>query len=207
MPSLFVKLFGAGQFRGLTKKIRKLVKGLPSGTITPIEVECIRASASDFYHAKFNRIAGFSHSIENSLEKLWYPKRVADRKLQRRLKQMEQAEEESRLRRERGEPPEQRTMFSLKTIEPEWYLAMTNNFTDSIRKIDRKLQGRILDALGKISKSPDKPIGNTLKPLTGDMKGFWRYRIGDYRLIYQPDETKHHIYLLSFAPRGSAYST
>jgi hypothetical protein len=48
--------------------------------------------------------------------------------------------------------------------------------------IDRKLQGRILEALVEITKNPTEVRGDTVKPLTGDLKGFWRYRVGDYRI-------------------------
>jgi len=89
--------------------------------------------------------------------------------------------------------------------EPEWYIGLTGDFNKAIGKIDKKLQGRILQALGNIVKAPLVSVGNTVKPLTGNKKGLWRYRIGDFRLIYQPDQASKHILLLSVLPRGSAY--
>lgn len=54
--------------------------------------------------------------------------------------------------------------------EPDWYLGMSNEFTKAIRGIDRKLQGRILEAISYISSKPTSPRGNTVKPLTGDLR-------------------------------------
>jgi mRNA-degrading endonuclease RelE of RelBE toxin-antitoxin system len=44
-----------------------------------------------------------------------------------------------------------------------------------------------------------------VRPLSGDMSGFWRYRIGEFRLVDYPDEVTHRITLYDFASRGSVY--
>ena len=77
--------------------------------------------------------------------------------------------------------------------------------TDAISKIDKNLRARILEALAKISTAPVTPVGNTINPLLKNKKGMWRYRIGDYRLIYQPNENTKHILLLTFTARANAY--
>ena len=89
--------------------------------------------------------------------------------------------------------------------EPDWYLGMSNEFTKAIRGIDRKLQGRILEAISYISRRPTSSKGDTVKPLSGDSKGLWRYRIGDYRLVYYPDNVGKRVVLVTFASRGSVY--
>ena len=71
--------------------------------------------------------------------------------------------------------------------------------------VDRKIQGRILAAISDLSEAPLTPHGDTVKPLGGEMKGLWRYRVGDYRLVYQPREPLHIVVLLLFAARGDAY--
>ncbi len=88
----------------------------------------------------------------------------------------------------------------------EWLVAMSEEFIRAIRKIDRKLQGRILEAISSICREPLTAKGNTVKPLTGERRGLWRYRIGNFRLIYQPDSATHQVVLLSFASRGKAYN-
>jgi len=96
--------------------------------------------------------------------------------------------------------------FSRKKIsQRDWSLKITENFMSSIKKIDRKLEGRILEAIIQLSGHPTTPQGDTIKPLTADKKGYWRYRIGDYRLIYLPVDKLREILLISFGSRGSAY--
>ena len=90
--------------------------------------------------------------------------------------------------------------------EPDWYLGISDEFTKAIQGIDRKLQGRILEAINYISRNPTSPKGDTVKPLTADLKGLWRYRIGDYRLLYFPDNRSKRIVLVTFTSRGSAYA-
>ena len=95
--------------------------------------------------------------------------------------------------------------YSIKWKEPKWYFGMTDEFIKSIRKVDRKTQGRILEAIKLICENPMELKGNTNKPLSGSMNGLWRYRIGNFRLIFQPDSSSKNIILLSFSDRGSAY--
>jgi addiction module RelE/StbE family toxin len=90
--------------------------------------------------------------------------------------------------------------------EPEWYLGMSDEFTKAIPRVDRKLQGRVLEAISHISREPTSPRGNTVKPLTGDLKGLWRYRIGDYRIVYFADSKSRRIVLIALASRGSVYA-
>jgi len=90
-------------------------------------------------------------------------------------------------------------------VEKNWGFKITKDFMNSIKKVDKNLQGRILEAITKITLSPKTIMGDTIKPLTGDLEGYWRYRIGDYRLIYKPVEKWSEILLVSFSSRGSVY--
>lgn len=87
----------------------------------------------------------------------------------------------------------------------DWYIGITDQFRKDIQKIDRKLQGRILQAISLIAKEPVTSKGNTIRPLTSDLKGCWRYRIGDYRIIYSPDAKDRLVTLIAFSSRGEAY--
>jgi len=57
----------------------------------------------------------------------------------------------------------------------------------------------------KIVKAPMTPTGNTIKPLEGDKKGFWRYREGDYRIVYLPDKSNLKVVFFDFNSRGEIY--
>jgi addiction module RelE/StbE family toxin len=90
--------------------------------------------------------------------------------------------------------------------EPEWLIGMTPEFKRSIKGVDKTLQGRLLEAIAKLSEEPLRVVGDTIKPLDGDLRGLWRYRIGDYRLVYRPDSRTYRIVLLCFSARGGAYA-
>ena len=88
---------------------------------------------------------------------------------------------------------------------PPWYIGMSSSFSKDITHIDRKLQGRILEALVDLAAAPITVRGDTVKPLSRELAGKWRYRIGDYRVIYLPDQSTGDVTLLAFDSRGSIY--
>ena len=87
-----------------------------------------------------------------------------------------------------------------------WSISLSNEFVKETTSIDRKLQGRILESLMQIAARPLEARGDTQKPLTANLNGLWRVRLGDYRLIYRPDLRDRRVYCLSFSARGDAYA-
>lgn len=87
----------------------------------------------------------------------------------------------------------------------DWLIGISPDFYKATQHIDRKLQGRVFEAISSISRDPTTANGDTVRPLTSNLKGFWRYRIGDFRLIYHPDSDKGQITLIAFSSRGSVY--
>lgn len=90
---------------------------------------------------------------------------------------------------------------------PPWRIAFTKRFDKDIAQLDRKLQGQILETLRKLASFawPFQPQGDTFKPLGGDLKGMWRYRLGDFRLVVKPVLAESELALMTFAARGSVY--
>jgi mRNA-degrading endonuclease RelE of RelBE toxin-antitoxin system len=89
----------------------------------------------------------------------------------------------------------------------QWLVDLTPSFIKSIQKIDNKLKGRVMEATSRISRNPLTVKGDTVTPLTGDKNGLWRYRIGDYRLVYFPENIPPPVVtFLKFLPRGEVYS-
>jgi addiction module RelE/StbE family toxin len=99
-------------------------------------------------------------------------------------------------------------VLSFEDVEtPSWSFGFTPTFRKSVAGVDKKLQGRVLVALSELVDAPLAMRGDTIKPLIGPFKGLWRYRIGDYRLVYQPRETARLIVLLEFGSRGAVYQS
>lgn len=99
--------------------------------------------------------------------------------------------------------PATEVRFSLRP--PDWYIGFSTEFVKSIAMVDRKKQGRILEAITKIASAPTEIHGDTIKPLTSDMSGLWRCRLGDDRLLYYPHFKSRKVILISFASRSEAY--
>lgn len=89
--------------------------------------------------------------------------------------------------------------------EKNWLIGMTGNFIKDISPLDKKMQGRILDAITDIISKPLAARGDTIKALSGDLKGFWRYRLGDYRLVFRPIAEEKQVQLIAFSSRGGVY--
>ena len=73
----------------------------------------------------------------------------------------------------------------------------SNEYSDAINK-------KII-LIEKIKDSPNTIMGNTIKPLKGNLKNLWRYRVGDWRIIYPPDTEHNTIVILNLSHRKNAY--
>ena len=90
----------------------------------------------------------------------------------------------------------------------DWVVAFTSEFQKNLHQYnDKKLQGRVLEAINVLSKNPVERKGDTIKSLKGPLAGKWRYRIGDYRLVYVPDTARKVISLVAIRPRGEVYDS
>ena len=68
-----------------------------------------------------------------------------------------------------------------------------------LKKLDKRVAGRILNQLEtNLSENP-----NGGQPLTGQFKGLFKYRVGDYRIIYT--RTMEGILVLRIGHRSKIY--
>ena len=73
---------------------------------------------------------------------------------------------------------------------------------DDLKSLDRQISKKIIDRVKNyLSQSPEK-IG---KPLKGVLKGLYRYRFGDYRIIYTIDRAEKQISILYVGHRKDIY--
>ena len=81
-----------------------------------------------------------------------------------------------------------------------WTINYTELAFKQLKKIDRKWQRKILNYIDDIVKPRDKG-----KPLSGNKKGLWRYRVGDYRILCQINDSTVTVLVLSIGHRSSIY--
>lgn len=85
-----------------------------------------------------------------------------------------------------------------------WRFAALSEFRKDVWR-QPNLFERVANAIVEICKDPMTPRGNTIKRLRGEMQGYWRYRLGDFRLVYRPDVDRFTVYCYRLVSRGSAY--
>lgn len=81
----------------------------------------------------------------------------------------------------------------------------TKKFDKSLKKLDRQSQKLIKNWIeGNLMDCPDPRFSG--KPLTGNFKGVWRYRIGSYRLLTKIDDDKLIIFAIDVGHRRNIYN-
>lgn len=88
-------------------------------------------------------------------------------------------------------------------------MAWTINYTESarrqLRKLDKQAALRILDFMDERIAAQEDPR-NTGKALTGPTLGaYWRYRIGDYRIICDIQDGALCVLVIEIGDRREAY--
>ena len=90
---------------------------------------------------------------------------------------------------------------------PRYTLApLPTKVENFIRRREQTTQERINAAFEHILRSPfqhENPT--TIKRLRGRKKGYYRYRIGDIRFVYQVDRDNQQIRILQIDNRGDIY--
>jgi mRNA interferase RelE/StbE len=68
---------------------------------------------------------------------------------------------------------------------------------------DRSLAKKIARCLEQLEQTP--LFHPNVKALKGDYTGYYRYRIGDYRVIYSVDDTIVQVIVVAIAHRSEVY--
>jgi mRNA interferase RelE/StbE len=85
-----------------------------------------------------------------------------------------------------------------------WQIEISRTAEKQILRLDRTVQKRILDFLrGRLHTAQNPRLSG--RPLRGDKKGLWRYRVGDYRLICDIQDERLTVLLLRVGHRKEAY--
>ena len=85
-----------------------------------------------------------------------------------------------------------------------FHLETTPKFDKQLKKIDKVSQKQIVGYLSKNIEGTENP--RTLgKALVGNRKGFWRYRVGDFRIICDIQDKECIVLALETASRKDIY--
>jgi len=85
-----------------------------------------------------------------------------------------------------------------------WRIEITRTAERQIKKLDHVSQQSIVRFLRDRLRPAENPR-QWGKPLRGDKRGLWRYRIGDYRLICDIQDERISVLVLEVAHRKDVY--
>ena len=74
------------------------------------------------------------------------------------------------------------------------------SFLTRIQQSDDRLFGQFIQGLDKISENP-----HSGKALVGNLKGYYSYRIRDYRIIFEIEKKKSFVYIEKIEHRREVY--
>ncbi|MBL4653784.1 MAG: type II toxin-antitoxin system RelE/ParE family toxin [Flavobacteriales bacterium] len=85
-----------------------------------------------------------------------------------------------------------------------WTIQWDDRAVKELRNIDKQSQLEILQYLEKRIMTDDDPrrFG---KPLIGNKKGFWRYRVGNYRIICSIEDNIFNVLVVAVGHRKAIY--
>ena len=78
------------------------------------------------------------------------------------------------------------------------------SFIRQMKKLDRSMQRVITSWIKKNLEGTTDPRIHG-KPLKGNLSGFWRYRVGDYRIFARIEDQKFVVFLFDVGHRRDVY--
>ena len=86
-----------------------------------------------------------------------------------------------------------------------WTTEYTETARKQLRKLDKQIARRILDFMDERISGERNPR-DTGKALTGNLLGaFWRYRVGDFRIICDIQDAKLCVLVIQIGNRREVY--
>ncbi len=85
-----------------------------------------------------------------------------------------------------------------------WKIIFTGKAQKQINHLDKTIQSRIKKAI--LTKLIINPLAH-LEPLVGEFGGYYKFRIGDYRLICTKEEKELVVIVVEIGHRSAVYKT
>lgn len=86
-----------------------------------------------------------------------------------------------------------------------WSIKVSSIAEKYFKKLDKKRKKKIEEKLLALSRQQNPLENIQVKALTGELKGFYRLRVGEYRIIFALLEEQKAIAVVNIFPRGNAY--
>jgi mRNA interferase RelE/StbE len=85
-----------------------------------------------------------------------------------------------------------------------WRVEFDRDAARDLRKLGAQAERAVLRYLRQRIATAQDPrrFG---RPLTGDLKGLWRYRVGDYRIVAQIEDDRFVVFVVTIGHRRDVY--
>ena len=85
-----------------------------------------------------------------------------------------------------------------------WTLRISETAKRQLKKLDRSTAQILLRYLNRVLEGAEHPTQRG-KPLTANLAGLWRYRVGDYRVICDIQDGELVVLVLQIGHRSEVY--
>ena len=89
--------------------------------------------------------------------------------------------------------------------EKSWSVELSKSALKDLERSGKLVSSRILDNLGNLSNYENPLRHKDVRALEGKLRAFYRFRVGEYRVIFELDPGNRRIGVLAVVPRGKAY--
>jgi mRNA interferase RelE/StbE len=86
-----------------------------------------------------------------------------------------------------------------------WRIDVKPSAEKQYLRLDATTRRRIKAALHELENSEQPFLLPRVRPLTGQLKGDYRVRVGDWRILLTPDRDSKVLQVYAILPRGDAY--
>ena len=85
----------------------------------------------------------------------------------------------------------------------QWKIDLSEKAKNELRHFDKPIRERIRNFIDRLEKLPDPRMKG--EPLTGNLSDFWKYRVGDYRIICRIQDKELIILIVKLGHRREVY--
>jgi mRNA interferase RelE/StbE len=86
-----------------------------------------------------------------------------------------------------------------------WNVELSRVALKALDRMERSVQIRIRDRIRQLAALENPLRHKDVRDLEGKLQGYYRLRVGEYRLIFELDPANKKIGIQAVAPRGKAY--
>ncbi|MFO0751968.1 MAG: type II toxin-antitoxin system RelE/ParE family toxin [Thermodesulfovibrionales bacterium] len=86
-----------------------------------------------------------------------------------------------------------------------WTISVSPQAEKYYLRLDKPTRARVKEGLKELAQCANPADNSNVKPLTGELRGFYRLRIGDYRIVFSLLREEQLIAVVNISPRGDAY--